>query len=119
MSTAEQNSRGAELGEEDDPVVERRFAVVRQGDIAGNDERPERAGPTVSVVIPAKNEARNLPHVLAGLPHGLHELILVDGNSTDETVKVAKEHRPNVIVVGQTREGKRQRARVWLCTCHW
>jgi hypothetical protein len=27
-----------------------------------------KSEPTVSIVIPAKNEARNLPHVLAGLP---------------------------------------------------
>ena len=35
--------------------------------------------PTVSLVIPAKNEARNLPHVFAGLPDDIHEVILVDG----------------------------------------
>ena len=37
--------------------------------------------PAVSVVIPAKNEARNLPKVFADLPRGLHEVILVDGGS--------------------------------------
>jgi glycosyltransferase involved in cell wall biosynthesis len=66
-------------------------------------ERPE---PTVSVVIPAKNEARNLPHVLAGLKHDLHEVILVDGDSTDDTVDVARQLRPDIIVVNQTRKGK-------------
>jgi glycosyltransferase involved in cell wall biosynthesis len=65
----------------------------------------ERA-PTVSVVIPAKNEARNLPHVFAGLPEGLHEVILVDGNSTDDTVCVARRLRPDITVTGQTRKGK-------------
>ena len=33
----------------------------------------------VSVVIPALNEARNLEHVFAALPAGLHEVIVVDG----------------------------------------
>ena len=45
--------------------------------------------PKVSVVIPARNEAHNLPHVLNALPEGLHEVILVDGHSTDDTIGVA------------------------------
>jgi glycosyltransferase involved in cell wall biosynthesis len=62
--------------------------------------------PTVSVVIPAKNEARNLPHVLPLLPAGLHEVILVDGKSTDGTADVARELRPDITIIGQTRKGK-------------
>jgi glycosyltransferase involved in cell wall biosynthesis len=62
--------------------------------------------PTVSVVIPAKNEARNLPHVLPMLPLGLHEVILVDGNSTDGTADVARQLRPGITIIGQTRKGK-------------
>ena len=65
-----------------------------------------RLGPTVSVVIPAKNEARNLPEVLGALPAELHEVILVDGDSTDDTVAVALELRPDIVVVGQSRKGK-------------
>ena len=65
-----------------------------------------RSEPTVSVVIPAKNEARNLPHVFAGLPRGLYEVILVDGASTDDTVKVARRLRPDITIIGQTRKGK-------------
>jgi glycosyltransferase involved in cell wall biosynthesis len=64
------------------------------------------AEPTVSVVIPAKNEARNLPHVFAGLPKQLHEVILVDGDSTDDTVAVARRLRPGITIIGQTRRGK-------------
>jgi len=62
--------------------------------------------PKVSVVIPAKNEARNLPGVFAALPIGLHEVILVDGFSTDDTVEVALRLLPSVTVIGQTRKGK-------------
>lgn len=62
--------------------------------------------PRISVVIPAKNEARNLPWVLDNLPSGLHEVVLVDGNSSDDTVAVAQQHRPDVVVVKQTRRGK-------------
>ena len=60
----------------------------------------------VSVVIPARNEARNLPHVLGALPAGLHEVILVDGHSVDDTIKVARQVRPDVKIVQQTRRGK-------------
>jgi glycosyltransferase involved in cell wall biosynthesis len=62
--------------------------------------------PRVSVVVPALNEARNLPHVFARLPKDIHELILVDGHSLDDTVQVARELRPDVRVVMQTRTGK-------------
>lgn len=62
--------------------------------------------PRVSVVIPAKNEARNLPWVLGHLPDGLHEVVLVDGDSVDDTVGTALRHRPDTVVVKQTRRGK-------------
>jgi glycosyltransferase involved in cell wall biosynthesis len=62
--------------------------------------------PTVTVVIPAKNEELNLPHVLGALSAEFHEVILVDGNSTDDTIAVARQLRPDIIVMGQTRKGK-------------
>jgi glycosyltransferase involved in cell wall biosynthesis len=62
--------------------------------------------PRVSVVIPALNEARNLPHVLAALPPDVYEVVLVDGNSVDDTVEVARSLRPDVRIVRQTRSGK-------------
>ena len=71
--------------------------------LQGRSRRPE---PTVSLVIPAKNEARNLPEVLSALPAGLHEVILVDGNSTDDTIAVAHAFCPGIIVVEQSRKGK-------------
>ena len=62
--------------------------------------------PRVSVVIPALNEARNLPHVFAQIPGHVHEVILVDGHSADDTVAVARQLRPDVRVVTQGRTGK-------------
>jgi glycosyltransferase involved in cell wall biosynthesis len=62
--------------------------------------------PTVSVVVPAKNEAKNLPHVLTRIPGWVDEVILVDGNSTDGTADVARELRPDIRVVAQDRPGK-------------
>jgi glycosyltransferase involved in cell wall biosynthesis len=62
--------------------------------------------PRVSVVIPALNEARNLPHVFADLPLDLHQVILVDGHSSDDTVGVARRLRHSVEVIEQSRTGK-------------
>lgn len=62
--------------------------------------------PRVSVVIPALNEARNLPHVFARMPPGIHEVIVVDGHSVDGTVAVTRELRPDARIVMQTRRGK-------------
>ena len=35
--------------------------------------------PSVSVVIPALNEARNIPHVFERIPEDVHQVVLVDG----------------------------------------
>jgi glycosyltransferase involved in cell wall biosynthesis len=64
------------------------------------------AGVSVSVVVPTLNEARNLPFVFDRLPGGLHEVIVVDGHSTDGTVEVARQLRPDVRVVKQLGKGK-------------
>jgi glycosyltransferase involved in cell wall biosynthesis len=44
--------------------------------------------------------------VFERLPEGLHEVILVDGHSTDDTVPVARRLRPEVRVVVQSGRGK-------------
>jgi glycosyltransferase involved in cell wall biosynthesis len=62
--------------------------------------------PRVSVVVPTLNEARNLPHVFSRLPADVHEVIVVDGHSVDDTIAVARQLRPDVRVVRQTRRGK-------------
>ncbi|MFC4533964.1 glycosyltransferase family 2 protein [Sphaerisporangium dianthi] len=63
-------------------------------------------GATISVVVPAMNEAENLPHVFATLPRWIDEVILVDGRSTDDTVAVARALRPELRVVTQAGRGK-------------
>jgi glycosyltransferase involved in cell wall biosynthesis len=63
-------------------------------------------GVRVSVVIPTLNEEENLPHVFARLPPGLHEVIVVDGHSSDRTIAVAHRLRPDVRIVMQTGRGK-------------
>ncbi len=61
---------------------------------------------TVSVVIPALNEAENLPHVLPLIPKWVDEVLLVDGHSTDDTVKTARLLWPEIKVVVQEGRGK-------------
>ncbi|MBM7806982.1 glycosyltransferase involved in cell wall biosynthesis [Geodermatophilus bullaregiensis] len=58
------------------------------------------------MVIPTFNEAKNLPHVFALLPGDLHEVIVVDGRSSDGTIEVARSLRPDVVIVRQNRKGK-------------
>lgn len=61
---------------------------------------------TVSVVIPAKNEARNLPSVLPQIPYENTQVVIVDGSSTDGTLEVARELRPHAVLVEQPARGK-------------
>jgi glycosyltransferase involved in cell wall biosynthesis len=60
----------------------------------------------VSVVIAAKNEAANLPHVLPLIPADVHEVILVDGESLDDTIAVARRLLPGIRVLAQSGRGK-------------
>jgi len=62
--------------------------------------------PKVSVVIPALNEAKNLKHVFPCIPAWVHEVILIPGHSTDNTVEVARSLWPSVRVVEQQGRGK-------------
>jgi hypothetical protein len=60
----------------------------------------------VSVVVPAMNEEGNIGSVLSELPEGLHEVILVDGNSKDNTVEAARQAYPDIRVTTQSGRGK-------------
>jgi glycosyltransferase involved in cell wall biosynthesis len=73
--------------------------------------------PTVSVVIPVKNEARNLPAVFDSLPAWINEVVLIDGQSVDDTVAVAKECCPDIKIVRQMGEGKGDALRVGFAAC--
>jgi len=74
----------------------------------GQEQGPSfgRRMPTVTVVIPALNEAQNLPHVLPRIPDWVHEVLLVDGHSTDGTAEVARKLLPGIRIVTQEGRGK-------------
>jgi glycosyltransferase involved in cell wall biosynthesis len=80
--------------------------VNRVGRSSWPDGQATAVYPRVSVVIPARNEAPNIPFVLAHLPTDLFEVILVDGHSNDNTIAVARSCRPDIRVVHQGRIGK-------------
>jgi glycosyltransferase involved in cell wall biosynthesis len=61
---------------------------------------------TVSLVIPVKNEARNIGWVLEQVADEVNEVILVDGNSTDATLITARSCRPDIKIVMQEGLGK-------------
>lgn len=61
---------------------------------------------TTSLVIPVRNEARNIAWVLEQVTDDVDEIILVDGKSTDATVITAKSCRPDIRVVQQKGTGK-------------
>jgi glycosyltransferase involved in cell wall biosynthesis len=92
------------------PGVHRRLDMIT-GDLAvdrtpDRDWLPLNERPSVSVVIPTVNEAANLPHVLPRIPKWIDEVVVVDSQSSDGTVEVAKRIRPDVVVIRQPRMGK-------------
>jgi glycosyltransferase involved in cell wall biosynthesis len=65
--------------------------------------------PSVSVIVPTRNEAKNLEIILpaiAAVRPAVHEIIVVDGNSTDGSLEVARRVLPSVRTITQTRKGK-------------
>src|SRR5580658_8627540 len=50
----------------------------------------------VSVIIPVRNEARNLPRCLQALKD-VGEVLVIDSQSTDETVEVARSYGAQVV----------------------
>src|SRR5215471_3631015 len=70
------------------------------------DWRSVGEGARVSVVIPTLNEAANLPHVLPRIPGWIDQSVLVDSQSSDGTVEVARQLRPDIVVGQQPRLGK-------------
>lgn len=78
------------------------FILFRRTDIPRKDGAggplPENA--RLSVIIPARNEERNLPHLLASLQNQTrrpHEIIVADDGSTDATRRIAESFGVRVV----------------------
>ena len=69
---------------------------------------PQRAEPlpTVSLIIPTKNEARNVADVLDRLPRQVAEVVFVDTRSSDVTKLMASSVRPDVRIMTSPDPGK-------------
>lgn len=67
---------------------------------------------SVTVLIPAKNEAKNIGRVLAGIPDWVDEILVVDGESRDETVAVVQSVRPEARIVIDGSPGKGNALRI-------
>lgn len=65
-----------------------------------------RVRPSVSLVIPTKNEASNVSWVLEQIPECVDEIIIVDGNSWDATIVTARSCRADITIVTQEGVGK-------------
>lgn len=76
-----------------------------RGDVKTTQSDRRSANPRVSIVVPALNEARNLEIILPRLPK-VHEVIVVDGDSTDDSEAVVRAILPEAKFVRQTRRGK-------------
>ncbi|WP_424809602.1 glycosyltransferase family 2 protein [Rhodococcus sp. 27YEA15] len=71
----------------------------------------------MSVIIPAMNEAKNLPFVASRMPGGIDQIVFVDGNSSDDTVAVAQKLWPDATFVVQTRSGKGNALACGIAAC--
>lgn len=72
--------------------------------------------PRVSIIIPARNEAHNLPKLLdsiAGQAVRPHQILVVDDGSTDGTAETARAHGADVIASQPLPDG--WRGKTWAC----
>lgn len=51
----------------------------------------------IAVIIPAFNEALSIGYVIEAVPNQVHEIIIVDNNSTDITKDIAKDKGATVL----------------------
>lgn len=62
--------------------------------------------PIIDVIIPAYNEERSLPKVIAEIPSVVRNIVVANNNSTDDTAVVAKEAGAVVVFEPQKGYGK-------------
>jgi glycosyltransferase involved in cell wall biosynthesis len=63
-------------------------------------------------MIPTLNEAGNLPYVLNTIPSWVDEVLVIDGRSKDDTLRVARVLQPNIRIIRETTPGKGAAMRV-------
>lgn len=66
----------------------------------------------ITVVIPAKNEASNLPRCLKALDDSFEDVVVVDSGSTDQTQEIARSFQAGVLDFQW--DGKFPKKRNWV-----
>lgn len=62
--------------------------------------------PLITALLCTLNEEKNLPYILPGIQQYVDEVLIVDGYSKDNTVKIAKELCPNAKILYQPGKGR-------------
>lgn len=77
---------------------------------------------SVSIIIPARNEEHNLPHILSDLmkqTYPIHEIVCVDDGSTDKTPDIIKKYSELGLVkvksIGVEKLPKGWKGKAWAC----
>ena len=84
--------------------------------LCNSKETPKATRQTLSVIVPARDEAKTLPSLLSSLKGQLEqgdEIIVVDDQSEDETSSVARQHGAEVILSQQLPAG--WLGKTWAC----
>ncbi len=81
-------------------------AAITGQDRVREASRPLSTRTTISVIVPVLDEEGSLPKVLRDLPDFVHEVIVVDGLSCDNSVEVARRVRPDCHIVLEKKKGK-------------
>lgn len=88
-------------------LAEQKYASMRDLATSDNDQLPLL--PSLSIIVPARNESRNLKRLLPSLKAlhypGALEIIVVDDSSTDDTAAVAETLGARVIPVNALPQG--------------
>ncbi len=90
------------------------------GQVLGRPDRDEASRP-VAVIVPAYNEAENLPGTLGRIPRSERpdlRVIVVDDGSSDDTAEVAHRHGADVVVSHQHNRGLGAALRTGLATAN-
>lgn len=88
------------------PLTESLAMPSNGAEAFGEAHADTEVAPTVTLVIPTRNEARNVADVLERIPDMVTEVLLVDTRSSDVTKLMASSTRPDVRIIEEPRMGK-------------